>query len=79
MLHVEHSAILSTFIELHVHVPFVIKIYVLSIIEWPFYTGFTVQLFYDIAPIKTIAHATHSCVCNIRLSGRSTIIAIRAW
>ena len=32
----EHSAILSTFINL----PFVI--FVLSIFEWPFYTGFTV-------------------------------------
>ena len=31
-------AILSTFIEL----PFVIKIFVLSIFEWPFYTSFTV-------------------------------------
>ena len=35
----EHSAILSTFIKL----PFVIMISVLSIYEWPFYTGFTVQ------------------------------------
>ena len=34
----EHSAILSTFIKL----PFVIKIFVLYIFEWPFYTGFTV-------------------------------------
>ena len=34
----KHSAILSTFIKL----PFVIKIFVLSIFEWPFYTGFTV-------------------------------------
>ena len=34
----EHSAILSTFIKL----PFVIKILVLSIFEWPFYTSFTV-------------------------------------
>ena len=34
----EHSAILLTFIKL----PFVIKIFVLSIFEWPFYTGFTV-------------------------------------
>ena len=33
----EHSALLSTFIKL----PFVIKILVLSIFEWPFYTGFT--------------------------------------
>ena len=38
MLPLEHSAILSTFIKL----PFVIKIFVLSILGWPFYTGFTV-------------------------------------
>ena len=38
MLHGEHSAILSTFIKL----PFVIKIFVLSMFEWPFFTGFTV-------------------------------------
>ena len=36
----EHSAILPTFIKL----PFVIKIFVWSIFEWPFYTGFTVIL-----------------------------------
>ena len=34
----EHSAILLTFIKL----PFVINIFVLSIFEWSFYTGFTV-------------------------------------
>ena len=34
----EHSAILSTFIKL----PFVFKIFVLSILEWPLKTGFTV-------------------------------------
>ena len=34
----EHTSILSTFIKL----PFVIKIFVLSTFEWPFYTGFTV-------------------------------------
>ena len=34
---IEHSAILLTFIRL----PFVIKILVLSIFEWPFYTSFT--------------------------------------
>ena len=39
MLQVEHSAILSTFIKL----PIVIKIFVLSIFEWPFYAGFTVS------------------------------------
>ena len=34
---------LSTFIKL----PIVIKIFVLSIFEWPFYTGFTVLLTWD--------------------------------
>ena len=38
MLQGECSAILSTFIK----PPFVIKIFVLSIFEWQFYTGFTV-------------------------------------
>ena len=41
MLQVEHSATILTFIKL----PFVFKIFVLSIFEWPFYTGFTVQVF----------------------------------
>ena len=40
MLQGEHSVILLTFIKL----PFVIKIFVLSIFEWPFYTGSTVFL-----------------------------------
>ena len=39
MLPLEHSAILLTFIKL----PFVIKIFVLSIFDWPFYTSFTVH------------------------------------
>ena len=39
MLRGEHSAILSTFIKL----PFVIKIFVLSIFEWPLKTGFSVK------------------------------------
>ena len=38
MLQGEHSAIRLTFIKL----PFVIKILVLSILELPFYTGYTV-------------------------------------
>ena len=37
----EHSAILPTFFKL----PFVIKIFVLSVFEWPFYTGFTVNIY----------------------------------
>ena len=40
MLQGEHSAILSTFIKL----PFVIKIFVLSFFEWPFYTGYIVYV-----------------------------------
>ena len=40
MLQVEHSAILLTVIKLL----FVIKIFVLSIFEWSFYTGFTVYM-----------------------------------
>ena len=45
MLQGEHSAILSTFIKL----PFVIKIFVLSIFEWLLKTGFTVypNLYYQ--------------------------------
>ena len=41
MLRGEHSAILLTIIKLL----FVIKIFVLSIFEWLFYTGFTVHVF----------------------------------
>ena len=40
MLQRELSAILLTFNKL----PFVIKIFFLSIFEWPFYTGFTVLI-----------------------------------
>ena len=41
MLQGEHSAILLTCIKL----PFVIKIFVLSIFEWPLKTGFTVYIY----------------------------------
>ena len=40
MLKGEHSAILLTFIKL----PFVIKIFALSIFEWSLKTGFTVRV-----------------------------------
>ena len=43
MLQREHSAIRLTFIKLAV----VIKTFVLSIFEWPFYTGFTVCKHYE--------------------------------
>ena len=41
MLRGKHSVILLTFIKL----PFVINIFVLSVLEWPFYTGFTVLVY----------------------------------
>ena len=40
MLQGEHSAIILTFNKL----PFVIKVFVLSMFEWPFYTGFIVHV-----------------------------------
>ena len=49
MLQGEHSAILSTFIY---KLPFVIKIFVLSIFEWPFYTDFNVLVYCFIDSIE---------------------------
>ena len=46
----EHSAILSTFIKL----PVVIKIFVLSIFEWPFYTGYTVHVHCELHRLKLL-------------------------
>ena len=40
---IEHSAILLTFINLQ----FIIKNFLLSIFEWPFYTGYTVPCEYE--------------------------------
>ena len=45
MLQREHFAILLTFINLSV----VIKTFVLSIFEWPFYTGFTITIIWVIS------------------------------
>ena len=56
MLQGEHSAILSTFIKL----PFVIKIFVLSIFEWPFYTAFTV-------------HRSNICCRNMIFKGKINV------
>ena len=41
MLQGEHSAVISTFIKLS----FVMKFFLLSIFQWPFYTGFTVHVY----------------------------------
>ena len=46
----EHSAILSTFIKL----PVVIKIFVLSIFEWPLKTGFTVYGYCEVSNSYTM-------------------------
>ena len=58
MLRWEHSAILSTFIKL----PVVIETFVLSIFEWPFYTGFTVSLKFWTRPF------VQNCVIKIGFS-----------
>ena len=54
MLQGEHSAILSTFINL----PFVFKIFVLFIFEWLFYTGFTVSMTWL---VHNILHQLENC------------------
>ena len=54
MLQGEHSAILSTFIKL----PFVIKIFVFSIFEWPFYTGFTLLVEERLNVVETLVEDT---------------------
>ena len=48
MLPAEHSAKLLTCIKL----PLVIKIFVLSIFEWPFYTGFTAKSTHPYATLQ---------------------------
>ena len=54
----EHSAILLTLIQL----PLVIKTFVLSIFEWPFYIGFTGYQFVH-GPRLHIGHLVKTCVC----------------
>ena len=51
MLQGEHSAVISTFIKLL----FVIKIFVLSIFEWPLKTGFTVLVLFHCLQVKQAA------------------------
>ena len=55
MLKGEHSAILSTFINL----TFVIKIFVLSLFKWPFNIGFTV------VSHRKVAHSDVQFYCDI--------------
>ena len=64
MLQWEHSAILSTFIKL----PFVIKICVLSIFEWPLKTGFTVVIscVKDLLVVHIAVNTKTDCCCCYR-------------
>ena len=63
MLQGEHSVILSTFKKL----PLVIKIFILSFFEWPFYTGFTV-LPSIVVHLKTFApDAVNKCLNEVFL------------
>ena len=60
MLQREHSAILSTCIKL----PVVIKIFVLSIFEWPLYTGFIVVN----AWLDNSRHCTSDLLFNLAIA-----------
>ena len=60
MLQGVHFAILSTFIKL----PFVIKIFVLSIFEWPFYSCFTVTPCYILTLLMRSDIMLHVCIKN---------------
>ena len=62
MLPLEHSAILLTFIKL----PFVIKIYVLSIFEWSFYTGFAVYVVIVNVPVNSCSHYHNTVISSLR-------------
>ena len=74
MLQGEHSAILSTFIKL----PFVIKIFVLSIFKWPFYTGFycfVVRYFISILVLQSSWWGRDSwLLCLVCLPGVSWLL-----
>ena len=56
----DHSAILSTFIKL----PFVIKIFVLSIFEWPLYTGFTIANPVPMAQVSELKQTSNLLYTN---------------
>ena len=59
MLQAEHSAILLTFIKL----PFVNKIFVLSIFEWLFYTGFSVCVHIELIRLTLVEHTKTYTKC----------------
>ena len=66
MIQGEHSAILLTFIKL----PFVIKIFVLSVFEWPLKTGFIVlknEIVKNQPPLNKSMQVTHDAKSWFRL------------
>ena len=64
MLQGEHSAILLTSIKL----PFVIKTFVLSIFEWPFYTGLSVIVSVSLGSDSScVAHMLYGSVLCLNL------------
>ena len=67
MLHLEHSAILLTFIKL----PFVIKIFVLSIFEWPLNTGFAVHCAFTKVTETTGAKSSNTASVGKTSNGRT--------
>ena len=75
MLQGELSAILSTFTKL----PFVVKIFVLSISECPFYTGFNVLRFTQILlyPVLHRLYCTLFLVSVSLLSASGSLIIIQ--
>ena len=74
----EHSAILSTFIKL----PFVIKIFVLSIFEWPLKTGFTVTAYlqkYYLWTYRNILAAVTRHGCEQIIKGLNCVLTEIFW
>ena len=65
MLQWEHTAILSTFIEL----PLIIKIFVLFIIEWPFYTGLTDYVIHGIETVSGLRKHDVAFLVTLRAPG----------
>ena len=61
----EDSEKLSTFIK--VHVPFVIKIFILFILKWPLYTVFTVQVSCNEVHIIVSLTGPDSLACTWKL------------
>ena len=88
MLQGEHSAILLNF---HIKLPFVIEIFVLSIFEWSFYTGFTVlpvdessvaliliRRYKTLIRNKAVNHTdAHANKCKITILGLRSCISLK--